>query len=88
VGGIPEVVTDGETGFLSPQASPQALAAKIREIVSSDPGRLRSVAANARRAWKRCYTLAAYQNRVMDLMERLVSDWRAEREKGAPPRRR
>jgi glycosyltransferase involved in cell wall biosynthesis len=88
VGGIPEVVTDGETGFLAPQASPQALAAKIREIIGGDPGRLRTVAANARRAWERCYTLAAYQNRITDLMERLVSDWRAGREKGAPPQRR
>jgi glycosyltransferase involved in cell wall biosynthesis len=88
MGGIPDVVTDGETGFLTPQASPQALAAKIREIISSDPGRLRTVAANARSAWERCYTLAAYQNRITDLMERLVSDWRAEREKVAPLRHR
>ena len=88
VGGIPEVVTDSETGFLSPQASPEALAAKIREIISSDPGRLRTVAANARSAWERYYTLAAYQKRVTDLMERLVLDWRAEREKGAPRRRK
>lgn len=88
VGGIPEVVTDQETGFLVKEVSSEALAASIREIITSEPARLRRVAANARRAWERYYTLAAYQNNITDLMERLASQDRAEREKAAPQPRR
>jgi glycosyltransferase involved in cell wall biosynthesis len=37
VGGTPEVVADGETGFLVPPGDPDALAAKLRELLT-DPG--------------------------------------------------
>jgi starch synthase len=36
VGGIPEVVVDGETGFLVEPANPEELAARVNELVS-DP---------------------------------------------------
>jgi glycosyltransferase involved in cell wall biosynthesis len=35
VGGIPELVEDGETGFLVPPSDPQSLAAALREILSA-----------------------------------------------------
>jgi len=50
VGGIPEVVADGETGFLVSGATPQALAARIRELLSGDAETLRRVSRNARQA--------------------------------------
>ncbi len=83
-GGIPEVIEDEKTGFLVPEATPEALAAKIRELVTGDPATLQRVAANARGAWERSYTLAAYQTSIMDL----VSVSRAEPEKGSPRPRR
>jgi starch synthase len=36
VGGIPEVVVDGETGFLVPPADPDELASAINRILDSD----------------------------------------------------
>ena len=36
VGGIPEVVVDGETGFLVPPANPDELASAINRILDSD----------------------------------------------------
>jgi len=87
-GGIPEVVVDGETGFLTKGTSPEALAARIREVIATGPDVLRRVAANARRAWEHSYTLARYQERITAVMESLVWASQAERETGALPARR
>jgi len=88
VGGIPEVITNGETGFLAPERTASALAARIREIMLLGQGALRRVAAKARREWARCYTVEIYRKRVTNLMERLVSDWQAERGTKSPQPRR
>jgi len=68
VGGIPEVVTDGETGFLVRGTTPEALAARIRELLNGDAETLRRVARNARGAWEQRYTITAYQQRITNLM--------------------
>jgi glycosyltransferase involved in cell wall biosynthesis len=79
-GGIPEVVLDGETGFLTREASAEALAARIREVIAREPDELRKVAQNARRTWQRSFTVAIYQERIIRLIENLVSAAPAERE--------
>ncbi len=79
VGGIPEAIVDGETGFLVAERTPDALAARIREIIRSGAAPLRMVAAKARADWERLYTVENYRKNVTELMERLVSDWRAGR---------
>lgn len=84
VGGIPEVVTDRETGFLAAEVTPEALASRIREIMATDPEALRNIAANARRAWERLYTLDAYRKKVTDLMQQVVSDRQAAAGTSAP----
>jgi glycosyltransferase involved in cell wall biosynthesis len=33
-GGIPEIIDDGETGFLAPPGDPDALAARIAEVLT------------------------------------------------------
>jgi glycosyltransferase involved in cell wall biosynthesis len=88
VGGIPEVVTDRETGFLVRDTTAESLAQCIREVMLGDPAKLRQIAANARRVWERSYTVELYQKRITTLMERLVSDRRSERGTAAPPRRK
>jgi glycosyltransferase involved in cell wall biosynthesis len=50
VGGIPEMVVEGETGLLVPPASPDALAAAIGELVHDPALRARMSAAARRRA--------------------------------------
>jgi glycosyltransferase involved in cell wall biosynthesis len=76
VGGIPEVVRDGETGFLVHERTSEALAHRIGEIVRSDAS-IQRIALHARRAWEHDYTLATYQNRitqVIQCMGRRVAD--------------
>ncbi len=77
IGGIPEIIRDGETGFLVPQKTVEALAARIQEIACQDPSVLHTVAAHARRDWERRHTVEKYQNSLTNLMAHLVSDWRA-----------
>jgi glycosyltransferase involved in cell wall biosynthesis len=68
VGGIPEVIEDGVTGFLA-----KDLLVTLREVLNADPAKLRAVAANARRAWERHYTVARYRERITTLMEQCVT---------------
>jgi glycosyltransferase involved in cell wall biosynthesis len=84
-GGIPEVITDGETGFLVADATPDALAARIRAVILSDAETVRRVAANARRSWERSYAVSSYQARVMEVVEQVGLAWQAEHETAAPP---
>lgn len=85
VGGIPEIVKDHETGFLTAQPTANALADGIRKIMTSDRDSLQAVAANARRAWESSYTLDRYRNQITDLIELVVSHWRARHGTAAPP---
>jgi glycosyltransferase involved in cell wall biosynthesis len=73
VGGIPEVIADGETGFLVSDTTPQALAGRIRELLNGDAETLHRVSRNARRAWEQRYTVTAYQQRITNLMEEVIS---------------
>ena len=60
VGGLPDVVDNGETGFVVPPQDPVALAAAIREFFEGGaPDRFLSsiVAAKSRFSWERCKEL-------------------------------
>lgn len=52
VGGIPEQVTDGETGLLAPSGDVTALAEAVRGLLS-DPARARDMAVKARARYER-----------------------------------
>ena len=68
-GGIPEILSDGETGFLVDPPTAQALAAKI-EILLHDPDRLRTAADRAHAGWKERFTVERYQREVLDAIGR------------------
>jgi glycosyltransferase involved in cell wall biosynthesis len=87
-GGIAELVSDGHTGFLVPESTPEALAARIREMILGPPERLRQAAIHARQAWEHGYTIGLYQERITHLMERLVSEHSEVPETTAQRRRR
>jgi glycosyltransferase involved in cell wall biosynthesis len=84
-GGIGEVISDRETGFLVPEASGKGLAVQIRQLLTSNPLILKKAACRARQVWERSYTLASFHNRITDLVDQMVSAWRAEHETTAPP---
>jgi glycosyltransferase involved in cell wall biosynthesis len=67
-GGIPEVVLDSDTGFLTREFSADALASRIRDVIEA-PQTLHHVARNARQAWARCYTISAYQKNIIRVLE-------------------
>jgi glycosyltransferase involved in cell wall biosynthesis len=71
VGGTPEVVEDGRTGWLAPPADPAALARKIGEALSSGELR-RSMAEEARARVLREHTFEAQADRYEELLQRLV----------------
>jgi N-acetyl-alpha-D-glucosaminyl L-malate synthase BshA len=50
VGGLPEVIVDGETGFLRPVGDVDAMAACVRRLLDDEPFRGRMAAAARRRA--------------------------------------
>ena len=75
-GGIPEIVSDGETGLLAPAGDPAKLAAKIREGLER-PASLARMAQNARLAWRDRYTLKRYQTRILSILERVGASARA-----------
>jgi glycosyltransferase involved in cell wall biosynthesis len=77
-GGIPEALEDERTGFLVRQSSAEALAARIRTLMTGDPTRLREVAHNARQAWERCYDVSHYRRGVTNLLAALTPASRAE----------
>lgn len=54
VGGIPDVVIDGETGILVPEKDPEALAAAFRKL-EADPALEKSLLAGAERRIRECF---------------------------------
>ena len=86
-GGIVEAIDDGVTGFLVPEGTPDALAARVSELLM-EPTRLRAAARNARRMWERCYRVEIYRERITRLLEDLAFSREAMRETELPLSRR
>ena len=67
-GGIPEIVTDGETGFLVNPSTPEALAKRISQLVLEEPQRLRAAAQAAHAAWRERHTRDRYQRQLLRIV--------------------
>ncbi len=65
IGGIPEIVRDGENGFLVPECDPGALARKIIEVLRQD---LSVIVRHGRRDYEQHYTMARYQQQMIEQM--------------------
>ena len=70
VGGVPEVVADGETGLLIPAADPAALAGAIDRLLGDDALRV-SMGAAARRRAEALFSLSAMVSDTFDHYRRL-----------------
>jgi glycosyltransferase involved in cell wall biosynthesis len=67
IAGIPELVREGETGFLFPAGNVEALAAALRQFAEFPDGRLRKMGA-AGRCWiEEDFTATAYRDRLLAL---------------------
>lgn len=67
VGGLPEIITPGKTGFLFPPGNAGELASKIIELMS-DPGRARKVAALAREHVRRKFDFPGSLDRIEEML--------------------
>ncbi len=79
VGGIPDVVIDGETGFLVPPGDPDALAAAMMRLLE-DPDLRRRMGARAREHMGEKFDARTMVEEIVKLY-----DWYADKTKGALP---
>jgi glycosyltransferase involved in cell wall biosynthesis len=84
-GGIPEALVNEYTGFLVHPSSAEALAARIRTLMTGDPKRLREIAHNARRAWERLYNVSLFRSRITSMLADLASACPGGIRTSAPP---
>lgn len=70
VGGLPEIIQHGETGFLIPKDAPESLENAIEHCLLN-PGVRRSVGENARRFAEQHFSIAAWGAQYNDLLRRL-----------------
>ena len=64
-GGIPEIIRDGETGFLVPERTPEALAQTVLKATKLD---LRRIAREARKEWENHYSIHRYREQMMEVI--------------------
>jgi glycosyltransferase involved in cell wall biosynthesis len=72
VGGVPELVVDGETGLLVPPADPRALAAALQRLVDEPELRARLGAAGRARVEER-FALESFLQSHLDLYRRALA---------------
>ncbi len=72
VGGIPEVIQDEQTGFLTKRVSADALAARILSVVQMDRSSIHAVLRNARKEWRRRFTLRQYRDNVCGVLNQAM----------------
>ena len=68
-GGIPEIVSDGETGFLVDERTPEALGARLQAILKAGRSPLRSIAESGHARWKEGFMLDRFQQRMLGAMK-------------------
>jgi glycosyltransferase involved in cell wall biosynthesis len=69
-GTIPEIVLEGENGFLCEKGRPEEFAAKVRQILNDEPLRHRISAANRKR-FEDQYSLVRYGQAMIDVFEKI-----------------
>jgi glycosyltransferase involved in cell wall biosynthesis len=72
IGGIPEVVVDGQTGLLVPPADPPALAKAIRSVLA-DPTLARNLATTGRSRLLKEFTAEVMVQRTTQIYDELLS---------------
>ena len=70
VGGIPDVVVDGESGILVPEKDPVALAEAFKRL-EADPALIQKLLAGARKRIEECFTWDGIIERQIEVYKRL-----------------
>ena len=69
-GGIPDVIKEGETGFLVPQNDAITLAEKL-ELLIKDPGLRKEMGEMGRNKYEAEFTLAVFEKRFTTILKEL-----------------
>ncbi len=72
-GGIPEIVKDNETGFLTVEPTAGALVSRIHALLEMENTELMKIIHRAREVWAQRYTLEIYREGVCDVLEHAAS---------------
>ena len=71
VGGIPDIVVEGETGFVVPPADAESLATRIEQLLG-DPSLCARMSRAARQRYEHHYTRARFERSLIDALTTLV----------------
>lgn len=71
-GGIPDVIDDGNTGFLVPQKNALALAGKLEILINNPTLRLKMGEAG-RRKYEKEFTLNHFELRLKEILTQITS---------------
>lgn len=71
VGGLQNIIEDGETGLLVPYGDEEALAGSVRRLLEA-PGLRRALSMNARQEGERKYHERVYKQRVTELVTEMI----------------
>ena len=70
-GAIPDIIDDGETGFVVKKRNPQQLAARIIEL-ANDRKKAVDMGMKGYQKYKQNYTLEAFEQRLYNVFEQLI----------------
>jgi len=76
VGGIPDLVHDGDSGYLVPYGDPAALAARMRELLD-DADRRASLGARARAVAEERFRVESVCRRTLDVYREVIARHRS-----------
>jgi glycosyltransferase involved in cell wall biosynthesis len=68
-GGIPEILTDNEAGFLAAGGTAEALAARITSVLRLPSSEVAAVVQRARKLWQENFSLDLFRDRVCNFLE-------------------
>lgn len=71
VGGIPDVITEGENGMLVPKENPEALAEKLIQVLQ-DPALAARIGAAARKTIEERYSSDTMHRRILELYQSIL----------------
>ena len=72
-GGIPGILKDGQTGFLTEAPSVEALAKRILSVLRMEPAIVAAVINRARMEWSRRFTLQRYRDAVCGVLAQAMT---------------
>jgi glycosyltransferase involved in cell wall biosynthesis len=84
-GGIPEVVRNGETGFLARERTPEALADCINSVLAMKEPAIEAVTNRAETYWSEAFQLDDYRQNVCEVLSRVMRQSHAVHRLSMPP---